>query len=489
MKEKIIPLFKQSAVYSLGRIAGPLVGIFMVPIYTRVFAPDDYGILSLVNVTIIFFGLLVLFGMDSSMARYYMDPKDDHDRILTASTGLFFRATVFVAGAAIIICFSQDISQLIFKTDAYNKYFVIAAATLPFAQCASLCLHMFRFNFRSKTYAVISTARIVLSISLTIFFVVGLKWGITGVFASHLIIAAILLFNNLLLTKRYFHFTFSMRRLKELLHFGIPLIPYGITDYLLQNCDRYFLSYFATIEQVGLYSLGAQVASILIILFIGAGLAWTPFVFSTYKEAGIKSIYSRVMGYFIAATFLLVIALSLFSREIIIVFTTPQYYGASIVVPILALYLAFHYIGLHMSIGITISKKTFHFTWISVTVAVLNIGLNFLLVPPYGMLGAALATLISSIMWFLLLLFISQRYYYINYRLPSFIKILFVALVIISINYLLLAELNLQNVLIKIGLVGISLVCLYISGLIGKDELKYVRSLARKVIHRSRIGQ
>ena len=206
-----------------------------------------------------------------------------------------------------------------------------------------------------------------------------------------------------------------------------------------------------------------------------------PFVFSTYREDNIKPVYIRVMNYVVSATLLIVIGLSLFSHEILIVFTTPQYHGAYVVVPLLALYLAFYHLGLRMSLGIHIAKKTFHFTWISAVTAAVNIGLNFLLVPPYGMIGAATATLACSIVWYVLLVSISQRYYHIAYNFPSFFKILIVAAIIIAIHYFLLSDVSLQNILIKIVLISVFLVSLYIFHLIGRDELRYLRNLARRV--------
>ena len=482
MKEKIVPLFKQSVIYGLGSLVGPLLGILMVPIYTRVFSPDDYGVINLVQITIAFLAVFLILGTDNASGRYYLDPESDQDRKLTASTAMFFRVMALVAGCLVFIYFSGEISGLVFKTSVYGKYLIIAAAALPFGQCAILCLNLLRFNFRSVSYAVLSVANLLVTVGLIVFLVVFRGWGIMGIFAAGLISSILFLFVNFFITKGYFSLTFSVKRLRELLQYGIPLVPYGITIYLIENCDRYFLSYFSTLEQVGLYSLGFQLANLLTLLFAGTGLAWSPFLYSTYKEDSIKLVYSRVMNYLVSATLFIVVGLSLFSREVLMVFTTPQYYGAHIVVPFLALYLAFYHIGLRMGFGIHLAKKTLHFTWISIVTAAVNIGLNFLLVPPYGMIGAATATLACSVVWCGLLVSMSQKYYHVDYDLGSFFKILAVALIVICGSYFLLADISLLNILIKIGLVGIFAVCLYVFDLIGKDDLDYLANLAHKAL-------
>jgi len=484
LKEKLIPLFRQSITYSLSSFAGPLIGIFLVPIYTRIFIPEDYGVINLVQITISFLAVFLILGTDNASARYYLDPESDQDRKLTASTALFFRAIAVVTGCLVFIHFSEEISEVLFKTSSYSKYLLIAAAALPFTQCGVLALNLLRFNFRSVSYAVLSLARLVVTVSLSILLVVGLRWGIMGVLAATLISSIVFFFAQFFMARGYFSPAFSTRRLGELLRYGVPLVPYGVTVYLIQNCDRYFLSHFSTLEQVGLYSIGFQLASLLVLLFAGSGLAWDPFVYSTYKEGGSRAIYSKIMSYLVSATLLLVIGLSLFAREVLAVFTTPQYYGAYIVVPFLAFYLALYHLGLRMSFGIHIAKKTFHFTWISAVAAAVNVGFNFLLVPPYGMIGAAVATLICSIVWAILLVRVSQKYYRVSYSWMSFFAISAVAVVIVSIGYAFLSEITLPNILLKMALLGGFAVCLYAFRLIGKEELEYLKDLACKVLLR-----
>jgi O-antigen/teichoic acid export membrane protein len=488
MLEKILFFVKQSAVYSLGSLTLPLVGIFMVPLYTRVFTPDDYGIIYLVQITITFLTVLLTLGLDNANARYYMDSKDDRDRKLTASTTLFFIVTAVLALCLVFIGFSKQISSLIFDTGTYNKYFIIAGAAVPLSLCATLCINLLRFNFRPVSYTVLSAAQLLVNVSLIIILVVHFKSGVIGIFTATLASAALFFIINLFVTRRYFSFTFSKTRLVELLKFGVPLVPYGITVYLIQNSARYFLSYYSNLEEVGLYTLGFQIASILSIFFIGTGLAWAPLIYSTYKEANIKAVYSKLTDYFVAAALLLVVGLSLFSREILKIFTTTQYYSAYILVPFLALYFTFFYIGLRMSFGINIAKKTFHFTWISVVTAALNIGLNFLLVPPYGMIGAAISALASSIVWCVLLVLISQIYYRVDYNIAAFFKILASAVVFICAGYFLLSNVTLWNILIKIGLLCIFVVCIYVFRLVGNNELHYLNTQTRRFLLKRKTG-
>ena len=482
MKDKILPFVKQSMVYGIGGLAIPLAGILLVPIYTRVFTPDDYGVINLVQITITFLTVLLVLGLDNASGRYYLDSKSDSDRKLTASTTIIFLAIVMLVGCLVFIGFSGQISQILFKMAADGQYLVIAAASLPMSICAILCLNLLRFNLRPVSYTVLSVASILLTVLITILLVVVLKIGIKGVFIATLISASFFFIINLAVTRNYFSFAFSKKRLKELLLYGLPLVPYGIAIYLMQNCDRYFLAQFATLEDVGIYNLGGQIASISSLFFISTGLAWSPFIYLTYKEDNIGAVYTRLLNYFVAAAALIVVGLSIFSHEILMVFATRNYYSAYTVIPLLTMSLTFFYLGLRMCFGISIAKKTLHFTWISIVSFAVNVGLNFLLVPLYGMIGAATATLSSSVVWCILLVHISQRYYVLKYSLGSFLGILAVSLAIICVAYFLLIDVSWKNILIKIILLGVFLVFVYLFKLVGNDELKYIYSLLSKLV-------
>lgn len=481
MLDKILPLIKQTIVYGVGGLAVPLVGILLVPIYTRVFSPEDYGIINLVQITITLLTALLILGLDNASGRYYLDTTNSAEKRVTASTSLAFMAAVMLIGCLLFIGFSEQISQMLFKTNSGSQYLVIAAAAVPFSICGIFCLDLLRFNLRPISYTGLSIANLLLTVVVTILLVVILKMGVKGVFIATLFSSCIFFGINLTLTRKYFALVFSRKRLLELLKYGLPLVPYGIAIFLMQNCDRYFLSQYATLEDVGLYNLGWQIASIASLFFVATGLAWSPFIYMTYKDENIGKVYTKLIKYFIAAALFIVVGISIFSHEILIIFATSNYYGAYIVIPFLVLDLTFFYLGLRLSFGINISKKTLHFTWISIVVAVADICLNYLLVPLYGMIGAATATLISAIIWFILLVWVSRRYYLLEFRSGAFLGILGVSVAIIITVYFWFNNVSWQNVIIKTVMIGFFIIATYLLGFVGSDELRYISNAVSRV--------
>jgi len=487
IREKLIGLFKQSFVYTIGSLASPIMGIFMVPIYTRVFAPEDYGVIDLIQITIVFASVTLIMGMDNATGRYYLEKDNEKDKRVIAATSLFFRAAVLFIASVLLVLFSDKISQLLFRSGRQSGFLILACIAIPFDHCFTLCINMLRYEYRSVSYTLLSVGKLTGKISLTVLLVVFLKWGIAGVFTASLISSIFFLIAVLIVTRKYFSFSFSLTRLKELLLYGLPLVPYGLTVYLIQNCSRYFLLHYRSLEEVGLYAVGAKLATLISFVFIGVGAALDPYIYSGYREEETRTVYLKTTNYLVAASVVAVLALSLFTREILLVFTTRKYIGAVGITPLLAAYTAFFYLGLQMSLGIHIAKKTIYFTVISIITAVVTIILNIVLVPLYGMTGAAVATLAGSIVWCVLLVYQSQVYYRIEYKYGAFMIMLVVTAVIILISTWFFMDVNLLNIVIKMGLIIVVAALTYYAGLIGKSELDYGKSIIKKLFFKGNL--
>ncbi len=483
MLARLQETFRHSATYTLPGIAGQVIGIILIPIYTRIFVPADYGIMAGISLAVPITTCLLMFGIESAVARYYMDSQDEGDKKTTASTGLYFVAILSFSVVGILaLFFSEEISQLVLNDRQYSTYFVLALAAIPFGLCYKLALDILRFRFEVNLRTIISIAHMLVNIGLTIYFVVFLKNGILGVYLATFITQVIFFVAVIFMVWRNYSRTFSLQRLKQLLAYGIPLVPTAMAIYIYQYTDRYLLIRLANLEAVGLYSIGMTIASVITLLTAGFQSAWAPIVLSTFKQKESKEFYAKVFDYFWVLVLLGAVGISLFSREILVVLAPATYLGAYTVVPILLLSILF-FRGLpRFSFGISIAKKTKYSLLLMAVTASINIGLNYLLIPNYGMVGAAIATLISSVIYGIASFIVSQRFYHVSYNLTAFLKILGMAVAIISAGYFLFSDISLQNILIKVGLVVAFIGCTYLFNLVGKEEIKYLRAFIHSLI-------
>ena len=483
MLRRIEQIAKHSAMYTLPGIAGQVVGIVLIPVYTRIFVPADYGIMAGVQLAVPLATFLLMFAMESAIVRFYYDGQDENEKKVIASTGLYFVAILSVTVISIcILFFSEEISSLVLHDSGYSMYFVLALAGVPFALCYKLALDILRLKFEATRRTAISIVHVLVHVGLTIYFVVILRMGITGVFLSTLITSAVFMVAVLLMVRSNYVLGFSTGKLREMVRYCAPLVPTTMAFYVYQYADRYLLIRLTSLEVVGLYSVGLALASALFLVVGGFQTAWIPTIYSSYREEEAKPFYARIFSYFWALLFLGAVGLSLFGKEILAILCPETYLGAYAVVPLLVLSVVFFRGGGLFSFGIGIAKKTQYNLLVMVLAVALNIGLNLLLIPPYGMVGAAVATLISAVAYAATLFLVSQRLYHVDYDLVSFFKVLGVAVAAIAAGYLLLSEITLPNILLKMALLGGFAICLYAFRLIGKDELEYLKDLAYRFL-------
>jgi len=485
MPSRIQALIRQSAIYTLPGIAGRIVSVLLVPVYTRIFVPAQYGIMAGVNLAVPLTTFLLMFAMESAIVRFYYEGQDDREKKIIASTGLYFVAILSVLVTAIVIIFFRsDISQLVLGDREYSLYFMVALAGIPFGLCYKLALDILRLKFQVTRRTVISIAYMLVNIGLTIYLVVFLRIGIVGVFLSTLITNIVFMSVVLFLVRANYTLAFSMTKLKEMLRFSAPLVPATMAFYVYQYADRYLLIHLVNLEEVGLYSIGLAIASALYLLVSGFQTAWMPTIYSSFREEEAREFYGRIFNYFWALLLAAAVGLSLFAKEVLVLLAPQTYLRAYSVVPILVLSAVFFRGGPLFSFGIGIAKKTHYNLALMAGAVALNIGLNLLLIPRYGMVGAAMATLISAIARAVGLFILSQRLYRVEYDLLSFFKILTLAVAIISAGYFLFSDISLPNILIKVGLLGVYLASLYLFHMIGKNELNYLRRLTYNKLRR-----
>jgi O-antigen/teichoic acid export membrane protein len=469
----LLRLLKDSLIYSLGGFAGHFIGVFLVPIFTRIFSPNDYGIIDLIGAVTTFLNLFLISGLDSATGRYYVDAEEDDDRKLTASTALYYLIALSFFTVLVLICFSKEVTTVVFGDSANSIFLTVALGAIPFSVLFASCHNLLKFRFQPVAYAATSILSLLIQISLTIYLVVYMRVGIIGIFIARLLTMFLSSGIGLWLTRDSYSRTFSFRRLKELLYFGMPLVPLSLAHYILTYSDRYFLKYFCGLNEVGLYGVGYRLASVISLLLFGFQKAWGPYVFSTYKGKQARRDFSKIYDYASIAVCVAFLLLSLFAKEIMLIFTTRDYVEAYKVVPFVAASIATYTFGGYFAFGIGIAKKNIHRAWGGAVAALINLGLNYVLIPPLGMIGAAIATIISFLVMGIILMYISQRYYRVEYRFKANFSMYLIAAAIVFFSYKLLPSgLTFESICLKLVLLIAFLVVPFILGLVSLKEIR-----------------
>lgn len=426
--------FKESLIYGLSRYIGKFIGVFLLPLYTSVLIPEDYGILDLLGTVSIVSLYLVVSGTDSAISYFYYKKEYQKFKNKLISSALwiriFFSVIVFVA----LILISPYLSGLLFGRKLL-LFFLITGLTIIFNSVYSFLYDLLRFEFRPWFYTVISVGGILLNILLTIYFVLVLRKGVYGALIASAIAYFFFFIITIIYVFRKYGMGFSFPISRRLLKYGIPLIGTGLAIWILTSSDRYFIAHYADLTAVGIYAVGMKLANFLGMIGGTIQLAWGPFAMSIQYNEDAKETYSKIFSLFFLLNLLGVFFISMFAIDILKVFTQPAYYNAKAVVPFLCFSTIFWAGYFIVAIGINITKKLQHTVWITVLAAVINILLNFIITPIFGAVGAAFCFMIANLFILTFTYFVSQKYYHINYKAFGILAYYFYSFIIIGITY------------------------------------------------------
>lgn len=409
-------LAKDSVIYGLTSAARSLVGVLLVPIYTRVFATGDYGVIDTLTTLIAFLTLILTLGMDTSVALFYYDTQQEHERGVMLSTALVTRLLLSTLAALLITGMAPLISQTFFGTASLANAIVLAVWSAPVNALVGFLLELLRLKRNAWHYSALAVSNLLLGVLFSILFVVYWRWGVYGSFAGPLLASVIVLPAAAMASWQLFRPRLSRRWLNELLKVGLPLVPAAFGGWLIAYANRYFLLYYGSSADVGLLAVGNKASAPVALLTSAFLIAWGPFAFSLQNQANANEIVAKTLTYFLTLGGVLTVTVGIFTRELLIIFTTPPYYAGHVAGGLMIFQLladASYYI---VSLGLLLSKQTKVLAYSTPIVATTNLLLNWLLTPRFGFVGAAVTGFLSYAFSATLVYHLAQRRHPIPYE-------------------------------------------------------------------------
>lgn len=412
-------LSRDFAVYGLGEIVIKTFSLISIPIYTRVFSPAEFGVLSYVTTLGGLFGAVLALGGDSAYARFFFEARTLERRQLITSTWIGFLAAWSMGISLVLLLFADTIAELSLPDRATTPLLMVVLLAGPVSLVNRMCAQVLRNEFRPAAYTVLNVTGTVLLVGFALTAVLGLGLGLIGVLVGTLIAELVMLPVRLWTARSMFRPRFSLPLLRQLLAFGIPLVPTTVAYGVFLTSDRLLLGKLSTLEQLGLYSVANSLVGLAAIAISAFGQAWSPHAVRLYEEERESSsaVYGRVMTYLLAGFGLLAIGVTVFGPEILALLTSSEYQGAAIAIAPLAIAMVAMASTQITAVGITLAKRTHYLTIHAWLAAILNVSLNLVLDAPFGMLGAAWATAFAYVGLTLLYLATSQRLCPVTYEI------------------------------------------------------------------------
>ena len=418
-------VLSDSVIYGASRVLMMAVGMFLIPIYSRLFTTADYGIIETFNIFMNVVLLLLPCGLYQSIYRFVYESKDEqhHARVYSTIFSFFFALALCVM--TVMTLFRHPFNRLLIADENYIGIYQLSLLTITFSLFSSYNLEILRSQYKKYHYLTIAVGTALTLASGGIFFVTVLKKGIYGFFYASVLSQGVFCLLGWFFNRRWLRFTFDPALLKNLLSFGLPFIPAGLTLMLMKFGDRFFVQRMLGLNDLGLYSMGVRISSLYDIVGIAFSLALFPHIMRIVHEPDSHAIIKR---FFIHSLLLLgftVAAFSVVAKPLLHLLVDPKFWDCSNVIYPFVLSSTCASLNYVWGLGIYASKKTKYIFIPTLLGGVLNLVLCFFLVRPLGIMGAALSSLTGSVVYLTSSYLIAQKLYPIKYDFGKALVIIF----------------------------------------------------------------
>lgn len=453
----------QTAIYGIPSIGGRILTYLLVPLYTALFGPSDYGNVNVFYAYSSFLAIVLTYGMETTFFRFN-EHEAEKDKVFNiALISILISTTVFLI---LSLGFSSDVARWI-DYPAHPEYVRWFAWILALDAITAIPFAKLRAQNRPARFAFIRMTNITVNVCLNLFLLLlcpfilkhhpegfsarfiltfyNTSWGIEYIFISNLI-ASIVSIIMLLPQLSALRWRINPELWKKMLIFAFPLLFAGMAGIVNETFDRLLLRYLLPKDistyQVGVYAAMYKI-SILMTIFIQAyKYAAEPFFFKQAKEKGAKETYARIMDYFIIIVSMIFLGTMLFLDDIILpmLVRNKEYWAGRGVVPVLLMANLFLGVYYNLSIWYKLTGKTSWGAWLSLLGAIITLILNFWWIPLssqhiiYGYYGSAWATFICYGSMMVISYLVGQKYFPVNYNISKFAVYLGLSVLLYAIS-------------------------------------------------------
>jgi len=480
MFEKLKQLSMDTAIYGISTVVGRFLNFLLIPIFTNIFHPTEYGAIQIIYAYIAILNILYIYGMDSAFLKFasLKELNNDKDNFSTPYFAVFSSSLLFSFS---IIYFKNSIALELGIPDDYQFLLYPAALIIFLDSNSSIPFLALRLKREVKKFSIFKILNICTNLILNLILILIFNWGIEAILFSNTIaslVSLILLFPTIF---RYLKFRFNLQIFKRFIKFGLPYLPAGLAVMVIQVIDVPILQRLTDLDTVGIYKANYKLG-IFMMLFVNMfQYAWQPFFLQNAQEENVKEMFSKVLTYFTLVGSILLVSISLFISD----FAHFQVAGYSLIgsaywrgldiVPIILLAYLINGIYVIFSAGIYIEEKSLYVPFIAGAGALLNIIANITLIPIIGIYGAAIATLAAYIIMAAGYYIVTQKFYHIHYEWDKIIKI-FIGIILSGLFYYFLIVEDYYFALIeKIVLLTAFILYLYLFA-VDRKEIKTIKS-------------
>jgi len=407
---------KNTSIYTFAYLLPQVVGFLLLPIMSRYLSPEDFGIISSMEVLVYILSIFIILNLDRAALRLYFDYNDDENRrkllgtlfVASGGTALIFLGITFLL---------RPLLQQVFESIPFSPFYVYAILACFFTSFSLIPKRYLQMTEQAKKFLWLSLSLFVIQTGLMLWFVIILNQGAEGLLKANLIAALLFFPVCIVMGHKYFRWHFNVKVFQTAVRFAWPFIPTLLLAWVLYLSDRIFIERYFDLHELGIYTMGYKLSMILPFIAYALTTAYTPVFYRLANSENQKTARNQLMHYssLTATGYLLIVFLvALFAYEAVVLMIDERYSRAYEIIRIIIF--SHFFFGIQEVTSLLYlmqSKKTKENMYMGFFVAVINIVLNFSLIPPFGIYGAAIATVLSYVILTVIQYQYSKRWFFI----------------------------------------------------------------------------
>ena len=415
-------LLKSSGVYALASLALPLVTLVLSPFLTHTLSRTDYGALAVLSTAISLLAGITQFGLGNAFFRAYNYDYETHeDKLQVLSIVIILLALSSFPLALGVALLAPWLAELLLGSAVYSEPVRLLGLVVLLQNLAVPGFAWLRAESRAVFYAVLSITNLLINLAMTVLLIGWLRFGVSGALLAMALGYGFVVVCTLPLALWRARLRFRWDMSWNLLSFGLPLVANLVSIWVLQLADRYLLSRLGSLAETASYTVAYSLGGILgVVVLSPFSLAWPTAMFAIAKRDDASTVFRQIFRWYSLFLLFATAGLMLISICVLYLFFPVSYFTAMPVIPIVALSIMFFGIYNYFTVGISIRRKTWLAVVLTAMAALVNVGLNLLLIPFYGALGAALSTLIGYLLLAIGGYIVNQRLYPIPFEIGLF---------------------------------------------------------------------
>jgi O-antigen/teichoic acid export membrane protein len=408
-------LGRHSAIYGLGGLVSRILATLLLPLYTHYLPPNAYGRVEIVTAATAVLAIVLQLGISSAFFRFYFDAKAHTEKLTVIRTSFWFTMMMSTLGLLLGVVFASAVGHAIGL--GHDPSLVRAGAVGLWAQTNyNQLTALFRVEERSVAYAIASVANVLITVAAMVVSVAVFHWGAVGLVVGNFTGTLIVYVALVLYRTEQLGLEFDTTLFRKMQKFGMPLVPSALALWAINFIDREFIVWYNGKAEVGVYSAAIKIASVVTFVMIAFRTAWPAFAYSIEDDSEARRTYSFVLTYLLAFASWLALALGALAPWLVELLTNPRYQRAEKGVALLAFAGAVYAGYTVLAIGSGRARRT-QLNWVVTGAgAAANIGLNFWLIPRWGMVGAAISTAAAYVVLFAGMTLYAQYVYPVPYQ-------------------------------------------------------------------------